>query len=236
MIVVDRLKYCRNWVFDLDNTLYPPESDLFAQIDRRMTEFVSRFLSVEPASARILQKHYYLNYGTTLNGLMANHQLSPEDFLDFVHDIDHSVLAADYELKQQISALDGKKIIFTNASNNHALQVLDALGMAELFDEIVDIEATGYVPKPHQSAYDFLVQTHDLVPDETVLFEDLARNLEPAKQMGFFTVLVCSQKDWGHEPEGARPASVGDNYEHVDFSTSNLVQFLSSISSNEVLK
>lgn len=230
--MAEPLKHCNNWVFDLDNTLYPPESDLFAQIDRRMTKFIAQFLDMDLIKARVLQKHYYLNYGTTLNGLMANYQLSPESFLEFVHDIDHSVLDSNPNLEKQILGLEGKKIIFTNGSNDHALSVLAALGLEAAFDEIVGIEDTGYVPKPNQSAYDFLVQTHELDPNETVLFEDLARNLKPAKQMGFSTVLVCSEKDWSHEPEGARPAASGDTHDHVDFSTSDLTGFLSNLSSN----
>lgn len=224
--MIDRLQKSQNWVFDLDNTLYPPECELFAQIDQRMTRFVSQFLSLEPAKARVLQKQYYLNHGTTLNGLMENHGMAPDRFLEFVHDIDHSVLPKRPHLRAAIEALPGNKLIFTNGSLSHADGVLAALGLENLFDGVVDIEATGYVPKPNQTAYDHLINTFDIDPNQSVLFEDLQRNLLPAHALGFLTVLVCSDKDWSHEPEGARPASLGDTHEHVHFSTDDLTGFL----------
>ncbi|PHR62683.1 MAG: pyrimidine 5'-nucleotidase [Robiginitomaculum sp.] len=228
--MIRRLQASRNWVFDLDNTLYPAECDLFAQIDQRMTKFVSEYLQMHPEKARKLQKKYYLEHGTTLNGLMENHRIEPEEFLEFVHDIDHSVLPHSPDLRRAIEALPGRKMVFTNGSNGHATSVLAALGLQDIFDGIVDIEATGFIPKPSQPAYDHLVKHFDLVPDQSVLFEDLSRNLLPAHDMGFVTVLVYSNKDWSHEPEAARPASSSATEQHVHFSTDNLTEFLVNLS------
>ncbi|MBN4047846.1 pyrimidine 5'-nucleotidase [Oceanicaulis sp. AH-315-P02] len=224
--MMKQLKNSRSWVFDLDNTLYPTDSDLFAQIDKRITRYVSEFFSIDPVAAKALQKQFYLNSGTTLNGLMENHTVQADDYLEFVHDIEYSVLQPDLELAAAIDALPGKKHIFTNGSAVHAKNVLNALGLDGLFDGIIDIKATGYVPKPDRLAYDHLINALDLEPKRSVFFEDLARNLLPAYKVGFTTVLVCSDKDWSHEPKGARPASIDDKYEHVNFSTDDLTGFL----------
>ncbi|VAV98857.1 Pyridoxal-5'-phosphate phosphatase, Alphaproteobacterial type [hydrothermal vent metagenome] len=227
--MIKRLQSAQNWVFDLDNTLYPPACDLFAQIDQRMTHYVAKTLQLPTEQARVLQKQYYLKHGTTLNGMMHNHDVDPVDFLSFVHDIDHSVLRRDAALRAAIQALPGNKFIFTNGSQSHAQNVLLALGLDTVFDGMIGIEATGFVPKPEQSAYDHLVQHFALDPELCVFFEDMERNLAPAFDMGFVTVLVTSDKDWSHEPEGARPASLGDTHAHVDFTTDNLSEFLQQL-------
>ncbi|MBL4595657.1 MAG: pyrimidine 5'-nucleotidase [Robiginitomaculum sp.] len=226
---MERLKACHTWVFDLDNTLYPAQCDLFAQIDQKINRFVANFLQMEPAKARVLQKQYYFEHGTTLNGLMKNHPVNPDQFLEFVHDIDYSVLANSPRLRRAITALPGRKFVFTNGSFAHANSALGALGLDGVFDNIIDIVATGFEPKPRQSAYDHLVTTFDLEPSRSVLFEDLSRNLLPAHEMGFVTVLVCSDKDWSHEPEGARPASSDERHDHVHFSTDDLTSFLTDL-------
>lgn len=224
--MMTQLKNSRSWVFDLDNTLYPTHSDLFSQIDSKITEYVAKFFSIDRVEAKSLQKQFYLNSGTTLNGLMENHTVEADEYLAFVHDIEYSVLQSDPQLAAAIDALPGNKHIFTNGSVAHAQSVLNALGLDGLFKGIIDIKATGYVPKPDKQAYDHLVNALDLDPQKSVFFEDLARNLLPAHDMGFTTVLVCSDKDWSHEPEGARPASIDDKYEHVHFSTDDLIGFL----------
>lgn len=223
----------QNWVFDLDNTLYPAECDLFSQIDRRMTGFVAERLSIEREAARVLQKQYYLNHGTTLKGMMIDHDMPPEEFLAHVHDIDYSGLPRDMRLKAAIGALPGRKLVFTNGSRRHAENVIQQMGLEDAFDGMFGIEDALYEPKPAQVAFDRFVGAFDLVPSQSVFFEDLTRNLEPAHHMGFSTVLVRSAKDWSHEPEGARPASADDHVpDHVHHVTDHLSEFLEQVMSD----
>ena len=217
------------WVFDLDNTLYPAECDLFAQIDVRMNEFVARALDVDLTHARVLQKQYLVEHGTTLNGLMKVHGLEPAEFLDYVHDIDLTPVSPDPELARLVSALPGKKIIFTNGSRAHAERVTDKLGLGGLFHHIFSIEDADYIPKPQAAAFDGLIAQAGVDPREAVMFEDLARNLEPAAALGFVTVLVQSSKDWSHEPIEARPAGAGDIPPFVHYATNDLRGFLRDI-------
>ncbi len=221
-----RLRQTREWVFDLDNTLYPAESDVFGQIDQRMTQFVSELLDLPPVDARKIQKDYYAKHGTTMSGLMKEHHIEPESYLDFVHNIDLSMLNVDAHLHTALTALPGRKIVFTNGSRGHAQRVLSARGLDGVFGEIIGIEDTGYVPKPQPSAYTHLLETLHVEPSRAAFVEDMARNLEPAHKLGFVTILVHSQKDWSHEPEGARPAGADDQHDHVHFTTGDLAQFL----------
>lgn len=227
--MIQRLQQVRNWVFDLDNTLYPAECDLFAQIDERMITFIADFLQVDRVDARRVQKTYYLEHGTTLNGLMHDHGMEPDHYLEFVHDIDHSVLPVNPDLRPAIAALPGRKIVFTNASRGHAEGVLKALDLSGVFDDIIGIEATGFVPKPQKQAYEHLVQTCNIDPAKSVFFEDLARNLLPAHEMGFATVLVRSDVYWGREPEALRPGHHDETHEHVHFAIDDLAKFLKSL-------
>lgn len=215
------------WVFDLDNTLYPAESDLFAQIDQRMTDFVARFLRMERDEARALQKQYYAKHGTTLKGMMTMHGMAPEEFLAHVHEIDLTPLPILPDLATAISALPGRKYVYTNGSHRHAERVTEYMGLGGVFDGLFGIEDSDYHPKPSQEAYDSFCAALDIDPDRAVLFEDLARNLLPASAMGFVTVLVRSTKDWSHEPIEARPASLADEvHPHIDYSTDDLTGFV----------
>lgn len=224
------LKVKRDWVFDLDNTLYPASCDLFAQIDTRMTDFVSTHLNLERAEAKALQKHYYSTYGTTLAGMMRHHDLQPKLFLDFVHDIDHSPLPICGALRAALMALPGRKLIFTNGSVGHAMGVTRAMKIDDVFDGMFGIEEMDYQPKPHQTAFDSFIRQHDVDPKNAVFFEDLTRNLAPAHVMGFSTVLVHSDKDWSHEPANARPAGASDaKPDFVDFATDDLTGFLETV-------
>ena len=224
------LKEKCEWVVDLDNTLYPASCDLFAQIDTRMTEFVAEYLKLDPVEARALQKHYYGTYGTTLAGMMRHHDLKPRDFLDYVHDIDHSPLPVSARLRDAISALPGRKFVFTNGSIRHAEGVTGAMQIDDVFDGMFGIEEMSFQPKPHQNAFDAFASHFQINPMQAVFFEDLSRNLEPAHAMGFATVLVHSDKDWSHEPEAARPAGADDKQpDFVDFLTGDLTGFLEAI-------
>ena len=224
------LKNRNVWVFDLDNTLYPAECDLFAEIDQRMTDFVARFLRLPRDEARATQKRYYSEHGTTLNGLMSMHGMDPDEFLAHVHEIDLSPLPRSADLGAAIKTLPGRKFVYTNGSRGHAKRVTDYMGLGDVFDGSFAIEDGGFTPKPNQSSYDAFIAQFQIDPSRAVFFEDLARNLAPARAMGFATVLVQSEKDWSHEPVDARPAGIGDDLPaHIDYVTRDLTQFLCSI-------
>ncbi|MBL8644253.1 MAG: pyrimidine 5'-nucleotidase [Rhodospirillaceae bacterium] len=178
------------WIFDLDNTLYRAATRVFDQIDARMKAFIGRELGLSPDQAFALQKKYFHAHGTTLRGLMLNHGTDPEAFLDFVHDIDHSVLEADARLEAAIKALPGRKLIFTNGTATHAARTVERLGVAHLFSDIFDIRAGGYIPKPSREPYDRLIAAHAIEPTRAVMFEDSTANLKPAADMGMTTVWV----------------------------------------------
>lgn len=231
--VVRRLDHIQDWVFDLDNTLYPAECDLFAEIDVRMTRFVSNMLKLDWDEARRLQKQYYAQYGTTLSGLMVVHGLDPAEFLNYVHEIDLSPLPDLPDLRASLEALPGRKFIYTNGSRRHAERVTEKMGLAHLFHDSFGIEEADYRPKPKSEAYEAFCQLHQVTPESAIFFEDLARNLKPAKSLGFTTVLVHSDKDWSHEPIEARPAGAGDAFgddgpQHIDYVTGDLAGFLGS--------
>ena len=150
----------RVWIFDLDNTLYPAECNLFAQVDQRMGDYISKALGVPFPYARHLQKSYYRQFGTTLSGLMQVHKMQPEPFLDYVHDIDLSGLPEMPELRQAIARLPGRRLIFTNGSRKHAECVMEKLGLRDLFEDICDITACGFVPKPERAAFEGMIARH----------------------------------------------------------------------------
>jgi len=227
---VHDLAHVSEWVFDLDNTLYPAACDLFAQIDVRMTEFVANYLNLSDEEAHALQKFYYAEHGTTLNGLMLNNGLEPTEFLDYVHDIDLTPVLHSEELAAAITALPGRKIVYTNGSRGHAERVTKKLGLEGLFDGMFGIEDSGFKPKPQQDSFDSFIAAHMVEPKRAAFFEDLARNLVPAFNMGFTTILVRSDHDWSHEPEAIRPAGNGDDQPaFVDYVTDDLTAFLSGV-------
>lgn len=225
----DEFAHIRDWVFDLDNTLYPARCDLFAEIDARMTDFVARFLRVDHAEARSLQKQYYAEHGTTLKGMMTLHGMAPADFLAHVHEVDLSPLPKCPNLRAAITALPGRKFVYTNGSRRHAERVTAYMGLDDLFDGMSGIEDAAFHPKPDQRSYDAFCAAHDVAPTSAIFFEDMDRNLRPAHAMGFTTVLVRSDKDWSHEPAGARPAGLGDDLgDHIHYVTEDLTDFLAA--------
>lgn len=197
------------WIFDLDNTLYPAGARLFDQVSERIEAYVSQFLGLDAASARVRQRDYFYKHGTTLRGLMVEHGADPTHYLDFVHDIDLSILAADAQLRRQLEALPGRRLIFTNADTAYAKRVLDQLRIGDLFEAIHDVHASSYIPKPRPEAYAAMVTDHQLVPHRCVFFEDMARNLAPAKALGMTTVWIDNSSDQG--PPG------DDGLAHVDY-------------------
>jgi putative hydrolase of the HAD superfamily len=189
-MVAASFSHVRAWVFDLDNTLYPPKARLFAQIEVRMTAYVARVLGVLEAEADRLRAHYWATYGTTLAGLMAEHGMDPGPYLADVHDIDFSALTPDLLLAGRIAALPGRKIVFTNGDGAYAAKVLAARGLTGAFDAVYGVEHAGYLPKPEQAAFEAVFALDGLSPAEGAMFEDDPRNLVVPHLMGMRTVLV----------------------------------------------
>jgi len=192
----DQFADITHWVFDLDNTLYPAECNLFLQVDRNIQQFIMDLFDLPPDEARKLQKSYFHEHGTTLNGLMAKHGIAPEEFLEYVHDIDVSPVPPNAALNAALAKLPGRKVIYTNGSVPHAQRVTDRLGVSHHFDGVFDIVAAEYVPKPEPAPYDILIEQFDIDPARAVMVEDLARNLKPAHERGMTTVWVRNDHHW----------------------------------------
>ncbi len=223
------LRHIDAWVFDLDNTLYAAECALFAQIDARMTAFIRERFTLGHDEARRLQKDYYVRYGTTMCGLMVEHDVEPDEFLDYVHDIDLAPIEPHPALADAIDALPGRKYIYTNGSVRHAENVAGALGVFHLFDDVFDIKAAGYAPKPRREPYEAFLRQYELTPKRAVMFEDLAQNLETPFALGMTTVLVCSDAAWlADEPHEKRPARLGEGADHIHYATNDLAAFLNA--------
>lgn len=216
------LDHVDTWVFDLDNTLYPASSSLFPQIDVRMRRFIAERLGLDLDAAFRLQKQYYREFGTTLRGLMLVHGIEPAAFLDYVHDIDHSVLAAAPDLDDALAGLPGRKLVFTNGSEGHAVKVLERLGIGRHFAGIFDIAAAGFVPKPRPETYDLMVARHGIDPRGAAMIEDIHRNLVPACAIGMTTVWV-NEAD---HPDAAVVAQDTTDLGHVHHVTDDLVALL----------
>ena len=206
------LAHVDTWIFDLDNTLYPARYNLFDLVDRRIGAFIASALDLDPAAARRLQKDYFVNYGTTLRGLMLNHGVDPESFLAFVHDIDVSRVPPSPGLEGALARLGGRKLVFTNGSTSHAERVIARLGVARHIDAIFDIADAGYLPKPHPETYAALLARHEIDPRSAAMVEDIARNLAPAAALGMTTVWVQNDSAWGREgSDGVRIDHVIDD-------------------------
>ena len=218
----------RVWIFDLDNTLYPAECNLFAQVDQRMGEFIARYLGVPFEYARHLQKSYYRQFGTTLAGMMLVHRMDPKAFLDYVHDIDLAPVAEHPELRAAIAALEGRKLIFTNGSQRHAENVAGKLGILDLFEGIFDIAAADYVPKPTASAYHAFLKAHGVEAPSSAMFEDMPHNLEAPHALGMTTVLVHSATTYDHPVQHAI-RSWQSPPDHVHHMTDDLTGFLTRL-------
>ncbi len=214
-----------DWVFDLDNTLYPRTCKLFSQIDVLITRYVMKVTSLDVTAAHTLQKAYYRDFGTTLNGLMQRHQVDPDDFLKSVHSIDYSPVAAHPELVATIRALPGRKFILTNGDVGHARAVLGRLGGDDLFEVIHDIRAMGYQPKPLRVAYDGFFAAHGIEPTRAVMFDDLDKNLLVPHEVGMTTVHVVADGDYaGAEIDAWELAPATGP--HVHYVTDDLLGFL----------
>ncbi len=222
-----RFAHVSNWVFDLDNTLYPQKIDLFAQIDRKMTLYVRSLLDLDHDPARALQKLYYRDHGTTLKGLMIHHGIDPVDFLEKVHDIDYSSLKPDPVLGERIKALPGRKFIFTNGDVPHAERTARALGVLDHFDDIFDIVAADLSPKPTPQTYDRFLARHGVLADTAAMFEDLPRNLVVPHARGMRTVLIVPQQL--DKPLDDIRENDGNDGDHVHHVTDDLSSFLAAV-------
>jgi putative hydrolase of the HAD superfamily len=217
-------RHVRSWIFDLDNTLYRADNGIFAQIEARMTEYVMAFLKLERDTAYARQKELYRRYGTTLNGLMSEHGAEPDAYLSYVHDIDLSSLGPDPALAAAIARLPGRRFVFTNGCRDHAARILDRLQMQGLFEAVWDIRSMDFAPKPQAQAYTSVVEAARVKCGEAAMFDDIARNLTPARAMGMTTVWLKTDSPWGkHGP--LMDVAQGD----IDHETDNLTQFLNSI-------
>jgi len=212
-----KIKY---WLFDLDNTLYSGKTKVFEQIDKKMSKYISDKLKVSIKEAKKIQKNYFYEYNTTLNGLIKNHKIDANEFLEYVHDIDINFLGKDLELAKEIEKLDGKKIIFTNGSRKHAINVTTKIGIDHLFDDIFDIMDSNFVPKPSIEPYKKLVKKHKIDPKLSVFIEDIARNLKPAYEMGMKTVWIENDEPW---------AKKYSDDKFVNYKISNLAEFLKKV-------
>ena len=214
-----RLAPIRNWIFDLDNTLYPARTNIAGQMDARITQYIADLLALDWAEARTLQKKFFHEKGTTLAGLIADHGVDPHHYLEFVHDLEMDVLDHDAPLVAAIARLPGRKLIFTNADAPYATRVLERLGLSDSFEAIHDIHATNYVPKPDPQVYRGLCDAYDLDPHESLFVEDMARNLAPAKAIGMTTVWIDNGSE---QPPGGVP-------DYIDFTISDLSHWLHDI-------
>jgi len=214
------LKSIKCWIFDFDNTLYSGKTRVFEQIDKKMSKYISGKLNVSIVEAKEIQKKYFYKYNTTLNGMLKNHKIDANEFLEFVHDIDIDFLKKDLTLSEELRKLEGKKIIFTNGSRKHALNVIQKIGIDQYFDDIFDIIDSNFVPKPAMEPYKKLVEKHKIDPNLCVLIEDIARNLKPAYEMGMKTVWIENDEPW------AKKFSDSD---FISFKTNNLSEFLKKI-------
>ena len=205
----NRVAQVETWVFDLDNTLYPASSRLFDQVDKNITRYIMGFLDLDWDAAYKIQKSYFREFGTSMRGMMTNHDTDPADFLQAVHRIDLGSVPVNPDLDDALERLPGRKVIFTNASSDHADNVTRHLGIDHHFDATFDIVDSGYTPKPDTGVYSKMVADLDIDPRSAVMFEDMARNLVPAADMGMTTVWVRTDSDWGIE------GSDGDHIDHV---------------------
>lgn len=215
------------WIFDLDNTLYPHHAGLFLQVEERIREKVQRYLNIDREAADKVRQDYYKRYGTTLRGLMVEHNIHPDDFLEYVHDIDHSPVEADPVLTSAIASLPGRKFILTNGSRRHAEKVADRLGFTDHFEDIFDIVSAKLLPKPSRETYERFIATTGVAPTTAAMFEDLPRNLVVPNTLGMRTVLIIPkgtravfEDDWEME---------GHDADHIDYLTDDLGGFLNTL-------
>ena len=215
------------WIFDLDNTLYSADSGIFQQVHRLMGEFISKNLNMDMPEAKKLQSKYYKQHGTTLRGLMDNHGIDPDHFLDEVHRLDYSIVGSNKILNEELLKLQGRKIIYTNANKQHVIDVLDRIDLSNFFDEIFDIKMANYIPKPELKPYEQIINLFNIEPKSSAMFDDIAKNLVPAKKVNFTSVWI----DAGYENFSD---DIKASKEYLDFSTRDLSLFLKDVNEGKI--
>ena len=225
------LSLIKTWIFDLDNTLYPPEENIFSQIDQKMTSFIADNLKISIEEAFNIQKQNFIDHGTTLAGFMnsGNDKIDPDKFLEFVHDINLNSLQEDSNLRKILLLLPGKKYIFTNGTKKHAENVLKKLNLENIFQSIFGIKEANYLPKPNLETYNLFLKTYNIDPKTSIMFEDMGRNLIPAKELGMKTVLLerkLPNKN-NSDQEDKYKDLWNDNYD-ADYIIDDIVKFLNN--------
>lgn len=225
------LSLIKTWIFDLDNTLYPPEENIFSQIDQKMTSFIADNLKISNEEAFNIQKQNFIDHGTTLAGFMnsGNDKIDPDKFLEFVHDINLNSLKEDSNLRKILLLLPGKKYIFTNGTKKHAENVLKKLNLENIFQSIFGIKEANYLPKPNLETYNLFLKTYKIDPKTSIMFEDMGRNLIPAKELGMKTVLLerkLPNKNNSDQEEKYKDLW-NDNYD-ADYIIDDIVKFLNN--------
>ena len=225
------LSLIKTWIFDLDNTLYPPEENIFNQIDQKMTSFIADNLKISNEEAFNIQKQNFIDHGTTLAGFMnsGNDKINPDKFLEFVHDINLSSLKEDNDLRRILLLLPGKKYIFTNGTKKHAENVLKKLNLENIFHSIFGIKEANYLPKPNIETYNLFLKTHEVDPKTSIMFEDMGRNLIPAKELGMKTVLL-ERKFPNKSKRGQKEKykDLWDDSYDADYIIDDIVKFLNN--------
>jgi putative hydrolase of the HAD superfamily len=214
------LKKIKYWLFDLDNTLYSGDTKVFDQVDKKMSSFISEKLNVSLEDAKKIQKNYFHEYNTTLNGMIKNHNINAEEFLEFVHDVDLNFLEKNQNLQNELTNLVGKKYIFTNGSKAHASNVTKRIGIENLFEGVFDIVDSDFIPKPSIEPYKKIIQKYGIDPEYCIFIEDIARNLKPAYELGMKTVWIKNNEPW---------AAKFSNENFINYKTDNLAEFLRRI-------
>ena len=225
------LSLIKTWIFDLDNTLYPPEENIFSQIDQRMTSFIADNLKISNEEAFNIQKQNFIDHGTTLAGFMnsGNDKINPDKFLEFVHDINLSSLKEDNDLRRILLLLPGKKYIFTNGTKKHAENVLKKLNLENIFHSIFGIKEANYLPKPNIETYNLFLKTHEVDPKTSIMFEDMGRNLIPAKELGMKTVLLERKfPNQNNRDQKEKYKDLWDDSYDADYIIDDIVKFLNN--------
>ena len=215
------------WIFDLDNTLYSADSGIFQQVHELMGQFVSNHLNIGINEAKKIQMQYYKEHGTTLRGMMDNHGVEPDYFLAEVHKLDYSIVNSNKDLNNELNKLSGKKIIYTNANMQHTLDVLERIELSNFFDEIFDIKMANYIPKPEITPYEEIIKKYNLNPNSSAMFDDIAKNLVPAKKVGFTSIWI----DAGYENFSD---DIKSSKKFLDYSTTDLHLFLEKVNKGNI--
>ena len=215
--------HVETWIFDLDNTLYPHTSRVWPQIDDRITLYIAELFGLDGMSARALQKYFYHKYGTTLRALIDEYDIDPHDFLDFAHDIDHTDIELNASLGEAIERLPGRKLILTNGSRKHAENVARKIGILDHFEDVFDIAASDFIPKPERRAYERFLDKHGVEPARAAMFEDIAKNLVVPHDLGMTTTLIVPKSVDPFREEFEQEAVEAP---HIDYITNDLAGFL----------